>query len=308
MRVNILLSTFNGELYLEELLRSLDKQTYRDIKVIIRDDGSTDNTCHILNEYVKSNQNVEVIFGENIGVIRSFYSLLKENDFYGELYAFCDQDDIWLPNKIEQAVSVLKKNNQEKTLYCSGLEYVTNDLAYIKRTRMPSLVGFENAIIENVAIGCTLVFDYSLRERFLEASPSSMLMHDWWMYMLASTYGHIVFDDYCGILYRQHDASVTPIENNQKNLINKVKDIMYVLKHRVFIGRLDWLGQAEVFVNTYPLFLENERLVKSLRNLIEEKPLLARIKFFLKPTVRSNYKYKDCVFRLKILSGLGFRG
>ena len=308
MRVNILLSTFNGELYLEELLRSLDKQTYRHIKVFIRDDGSTDNTCGILKEYVQSNNNVEVIFGENIGVIKSFYSLLKQNDFYGELYAFCDQDDIWLPNKIERAVSILKKNSQENTLYCAGLEYVTNELAYIKRSRMPFWIGFENAIIENVATGCTLVFDYSLRGKFLEASPSSMLMHDWWMYMLASTSGHIVFDEYYGILYRQHNSSVTPIEKDKSNLMNKVRDIIYLLKHRKFIGSLNWLGQAEKFINTYSSFIENELLVKNLRNLIKKKPLLERIKFFFKPTVHSNYKYKDYVFRVKILFGVGFRG
>ena len=308
MRVNILLSTFNGELYLEELLRSLEKQTSSNINIIIRDDGSTDKTCCILNEYVKSNHNIEVIFGKNIGVIRSFYSLLKMSDFYGELYAFCDQDDVWLPDKIERAVSMLKKESKEMTLYCSGLEYVTSELAYINRTRMPFCIGFENAIVENIAIGCTSVFDHSLRGKFLEASPSSMLMHDWWMYMLASTYGHVIFDEYYGILYRQHNLSVTPIENNKKNIMNKVLDIGYVLKHREFRGRLDWLGQAESFIKTYPSFLKNEVLVKRLRNLLKQKPLLERIKFFFKPIVRSNYKYKDYVFRLKILLGFGFRG
>jgi len=305
MRVNILLSTFNGEAYLEELLVSLNKQTYENIRVIVRDDGSTDTTLNILKKFSITND-FQVIYGKNIGVVKSFYTLVKELDSKDELYAFCDQDDIWLPNKVERAVSVLSKETAG-TLYCSNLEYVDENLKHIKFTQLPAYLSFNNAITENIAIGCTIMFDEQLKKKFLEADPSDMLMHDWWMYMLASALGGIRYDESCGILYRQHGLSVTPAENRLGDYVEKLRDVICVVKKREFIGNLNWLKQAKKFINTYPsLPKEYSISVNNVECLVGSAPLSERLRFFLNPFIRSNYTYKDFVFRLKILLGLGF--
>ncbi|MBV1898680.1 MAG: glycosyltransferase family 2 protein [Cycloclasticus sp.] len=307
MRVNILLSTFNGELYLEELLVSLKNQTYKNTRVFIRDDGSTDSTQLILKKFYEANDNVHVCFGENIGVTKSFYTLLKQSYYENGLYAFCDQDDIWALEKIERAVTILSEIGVSDSLYCSGLEYVTEDLVHMAYSMAPVNIKFSNAINENVAIGCTIVFDDKLRERFLVASPDNMLMHDWWMYLTASAFGRVVYDDYYGILYRQHGLSVTPSYEKSLSLVRRFKDLIVTIKNKRFIGSLDWLEQAEEFVKTYPELSEKEKsIVKKMRCLVTHATFGDKLSFVMHPIVKSNFKSKDFVLRLKIMLGVGF--
>ena len=111
----VLLSTYNGENYIEELLDSLLGQTYP-IDILIRDDGSSDNTYNIVLEYQKKYDNIYFISGENKGFVKSFTTLVCEKRVeHYQWIAFCDQDDIWLPDKVERAVNALKKyKNQVK--------------------------------------------------------------------------------------------------------------------------------------------------------------------------------------------------
>ena len=108
-KVQILMSTYYGEKYLREQLDSIIKQTYPLINILIRDDGSSDGTLSILKEYAGKYDHVTYYEGENIGVIQSFLQLLKESDANVNYYAFADQDDVWLPEKIVRAVEKLEE-------------------------------------------------------------------------------------------------------------------------------------------------------------------------------------------------------
>ena len=101
MKVNILLSTYNGEQYLKEQVKSIQDQTYPDWQLLIRDDGSRDGTVEIIQELVAQDERIRFINQgaiENLGVIKSFHTLLKYEK--ADLYCFSDQDDVWLPEKI----------------------------------------------------------------------------------------------------------------------------------------------------------------------------------------------------------------
>ena len=97
-KVAVLLSTYNGEKYVGAQIHSILTQNYKNIEIVVRDDGSKDKTVEIIKEYMQKYSNIVLHQGENLGFIKSFFELLKYED--ADYYAFADQDDIWLPNKI----------------------------------------------------------------------------------------------------------------------------------------------------------------------------------------------------------------
>ena len=115
-KVIICMSTYNGEKYVKEQIESLLNQTYKNLEIYVRDDGSKDNTINILEEYEKNNK-IHFIKGNNVGVVKSFYECLKEAYDNAEYFAYCDQDDKWHEDKIERSISKLKKENLKYTIY-----------------------------------------------------------------------------------------------------------------------------------------------------------------------------------------------
>ncbi len=208
--VAVLLSTFNGDRYLDEYLQSLNGQEWRDLTLIVRDDGSSDKTLPIL----KRNQEISELAFQilpsdgHLGAAQSFFRLLDEAGDGFNYYAFSDQDDIWLSDKISRAVNKLKPVSENiPVLYCSRLEYVDEKLNHLQWSRIPRCIGFGNAIVENIATGCTVVMNKSARKLILSNVPGKCLMHDWWCYLTVSCFGQIIFDDYSGVKYRQHSSN-----------------------------------------------------------------------------------------------------
>jgi hypothetical protein len=144
----------------------------------------------------------------HLGTAQSFLRLLDGAGNGFDYYAFGDQDDIWLPEKISHAVSKLQPVSKNiPALYCSRLELVDEDLNYLQLSRIPQCIGFGNAIVENIASGCTVVINKSARELILSHHPLKCLVHDWWCYLSVSCFGQIIFDDRSGIKYRLHGSN-----------------------------------------------------------------------------------------------------
>lgn len=200
--VNIILSTYNGSLYIKEQLESLYAQDYPNIKIYVRDDGSSDSTLEILK--AESDKGRLTLFdGRNIGIFNSFLELLKLSGS-ADYYALCDQDDVWLSNKISKAISKLK-DQRSPSLYCSSLMLVDSQLNELKLFAYDDSIGFKNSIFSNCATGCSCVFNSTLKDLFLRTKdPSKIIMHDWWLYMIASAFGEVIYDKESYILYRQH--------------------------------------------------------------------------------------------------------
>lgn len=214
-RVNILLPTHNGTRYLPALLESLSTQEYQELSLSIRDDCSTDDTYAFLLTWFVNKANVSLCRGERLGVMKSFFYLLVNADTECDYFAFCDQDDVWLPGKIVDAVSALEKCDPlEPVMYCSRVAYVDANLHHIGYSKIPRRMGFANALVENVATGCTVVLNRAGREILVQQMPRDALMHDWWCYLVLSAVGKVVFDSRPNILYRQHGKNAMGVASN----------------------------------------------------------------------------------------------
>lgn len=162
-RILVLLSTYNGELFLREQLDSLFAQVGVELHIWVRDDGSKDSTQKILFEYREKFPNkITIVLGENIGWKRSFFELLsfaKQNSVVYDYYAFCDQDDIWLPTKLQRAVEKMGELNTNIRLYCSNLYYYKDGCNYGLIRNKDYCPTVENCLMRNYATGCTIVFN-----------------------------------------------------------------------------------------------------------------------------------------------------
>lgn len=214
-KVQVLLSTYNGEKYIAAQLDSLLVQTEAALHVLIRDDGSSDSTVSILKEYAtKHPQCLQIKQGINVGAKVSFFKLLEQAPENADFYAFCDQDDVWKPEKLGRAIKLLNQESQDiPLLYCSSTQMVDHNLSMIGVWPQPPrkpLTMF-NALVENVAVGCTMVMNkaaMTLVKAHLPQNFTNIIMHDWWVYLTVSSFGKVVFDDLPHIFYRQHTANV----------------------------------------------------------------------------------------------------
>jgi glycosyltransferase involved in cell wall biosynthesis len=207
MKVVVLMSTWQGERFVEEQLRSILDQLPAHGRIIVRDDGSTDGgvaTMHAIGD-----PRLAVVAGSNIGFAHSFLTLLDLAPDDADVVMFSDQDDFWLPGKIARAVERLAPFGAEPALYCSRLQLVDTELRPLGLSsawkRPPS---FRNALTENIAVGCTCAMNRPgllLARRY--GRPELVHFHDWWLYLTISAFGHTVYDPEPTILYRQHGTN-----------------------------------------------------------------------------------------------------
>jgi glycosyltransferase involved in cell wall biosynthesis len=213
--VQILLSTYNGEKYIDEQINSLLLQEGVDISIIIRDDGSSDGTLEKLEIFKQRYPQRFVVFQErNIGVVNSFFDLIHRTSNQFNYYAFCDQDDIWKSDKLIRAISYLQDQKKEVPLmYCSSTLMVDQELVPIKTWPPIPLreLTIYNALVENVCVGCTIVINSTALD-IVKKNPlnrlHNVIMHDWWIYLCVSSLGKVYFDEEPSILYRQHPNNI----------------------------------------------------------------------------------------------------
>ncbi|MEN3110457.1 glycosyltransferase family 2 protein [Uliginosibacterium paludis] len=214
MAVEILLSTYNGEKFLREQLDSLLAQTYQDWRLVVRDDGSTDATLAILSEYAQSfPARFDLLSdGQRLGAKHSFSALMARST--APYLAFCDQDDLWMPEKLEVMMNALREQEQ-----LAGEEMpvlVHCDLALVDVGLQPIAPSFwafqgiraernapEQLLVENTVTGCATLFNRALLAK-AQPVPDSAYMHDYWLALVASCCGRIVTLPQALILYRQH--------------------------------------------------------------------------------------------------------
>ena len=225
MRVSVLLSTYNGEKYLEQQLESLFNQTLKDIEIFVRDDGSTDNTISILKKYEKQGL-LKWYPGKNLGCTRSFWELLNTSS-EADYYAFCDQDDYWDKDKLEIAVKEIKKHNrisEKAILYFSDVR-VTDENLNVIRDKMVEVIpeDYAHALIRNLSPGCTFVFNKQARNELIKY-PVEYLgndIHDWCAYRIIASIGEVLFDRETHMSYRQHGNNVVGANGSMIKTVQK---------------------------------------------------------------------------------------
>jgi glycosyltransferase involved in cell wall biosynthesis len=210
MQIAILLATYNGASYLQEQLDSYTAQSYLDWTLWASDDGSTDCTIAIVKDFSRKigSNRVHQVNGPKKGFAANFLSLVRNSDLKADAYAYSDQDDIWMDDKLERAAKFLASIPDDiPALYCSRTHYVdaqNRPLGFSQKYLRPAV--FANALVQNIASGNTMVFNNAARSLLLKAGLGIDIdLHDWLTYILVSgAGGKVLFDLKPSVRYRQH--------------------------------------------------------------------------------------------------------
>lgn len=294
--VTVLMSTYNGEKYLREQIESILSQRNVVVHLLVRDDGSTDSTIDILNEY-KNKGCLNLIQSSNIGWRKSFMELVNsapDSDFY----AFCDQDDIWLPNKLYVAIETILKENYHRTpiLYGSNLYYYKNGEVKGK-VDLNTKFTKQSCLIRALTCGCTFVFNKKLCDLLKGNPPNYVEAHDSWIFMVAMYLGKVLYDPNAYILYRQHD-------NNQIGLKTS-----FFERYKRFVRTINKDGKenakrksAEEFLRIYKKLLTEEDIKYISKFAYYNKSIMSRIKLICDNRYTTGKIINDCLLKIKIIT------
>lgn len=210
-KVAVLIAAYNGEKYLSEQIDSIIKQTYKNVVIYIRDDGSEDKTPAIIRQYCEFYPNVIGIFGKkNLGYPGCFYAL-TDMKIDADYFMFADQDDVWLENKIERAVKRLNKENNEIPIcYFAGYKICDSQLNFIRDSNdNDRKIQFKDTLFEVCGLEFTMAINKCALDFLSMYKPQKAKARGTWMCMLFSAFGKIVYENEPCAFYRRHDTAVT---------------------------------------------------------------------------------------------------
>jgi len=212
--VAILLCTYNGARFLAEQLDSLEAQTHQNWVVFASDDGSRDQTLKILQQYQAKwpSGKLTIHSGPQKGFCQNFLSLACDPEIRADYYAFCDQDDVWLPSKLVVALDNIATSQESGVPYCyCGRTYYFSERLkpYSMSPRFVFPLSFRNSLVQSIAGGNTMVFNLAAKILLETVGVVEVPSHDWWAYQLImGVQGHVFYDQEPHVLYRQHKSAL----------------------------------------------------------------------------------------------------
>lgn len=298
--VAVLLAVYNGEKYLKEQIESILSQSFTDFKIIIRDDGSTDSSPAIIENYCKDYpQKIFALSGKPTGsAAKNFAVLLESCD--EEYIMFCDQDDVWLPDKIEKTLSAMEAaemDGQIPVLVHSDLKVADQDLSVIS----PSFFDFQQLkqdkitlprlLVQNYVTGCTVMINRALKEKCGKI-PDKCIMHDWWLALVAILFGKLVCINQATMLYRQHAGNQVGAKASYG--ISFIKRKLATLD-KVRENYNATYSQARLLLERYANSID-----ASSREIIEKYCLMQSMRKCKKIRTMRKYDFKKCT-RLRVI-------
>lgn len=296
-KVDILLATYNGEKYIREQIDSILNQTYKEFRLLISDDGSSDGTHQILEEYKNKDNRIEVfIQKENLGVVKNFEFLLEKVE--SKYYMFSDQDDIWKETKIEKS---LNKIEEGFDLVYSDLEVVDENLnvTYCSYWKLKGIYNkvkkynnFEALYLNNFVTGCTIISKKELINSFLPLpNTSKFVLHDYWISLIISQNGKIAYIEEPLIKYRQHKNNKVGSKKKSEELknIDEIRNLFIQVKKEHF-----------------KVFIENENKFKS-ENVKELNKKALEYYEMLEKKKNINFKDWGLFFKLYKYEGFSYK-
>jgi glycosyltransferase involved in cell wall biosynthesis len=298
-QVVVLLSTFNAGPFLGPLIESVLSQEKVSVRLVIRDDGSTDQTPVELRRWAERDD-VSVEYGTNFGPCRSYFRLLSVPANPGELVALCDQDDVWLPGKLAAAHDALQKFGQTPALYCGRLAIVDESLRQIGLSSVPRReLAVPNALVENAVMGPTVVMNEVGRALLAQHCPRFAVMHDAWAYLVFSALGHIVYDGEPRVLYRLHQGNRVGLS---KSFPGRAWRLVRRRAREYFPQQLQ---QAKEFESAYGTLLSSKDRATVERFCREPAYIYERLQLALGGYVYRQRTIDNMLLRLVLLLRLG---
>ena len=292
-KIDILLATYNGSQYLPEQLDSILSQSYGNINVIIRDDGSSDNTVMIIKEYEQKDNRVKLLSDNlgNLGFVRNFEELMKNST--SEYLMFSDQDDIWYNNKVETSYTRIKAIEETNGKSCPILVHTNSKIMnYEKQTKSLFISdyaknsSFENSFFNFFVQGSTMLINESLKREALPFSKE-VYLHDRYLHLIAEFIGIRAYIDTPTMDYRQHSNNEI---GSRVNIIDKIKNKRYfnledrellIFLANTYSTNLDEIKKEKI--DAYRLIVNNSiSRFKRLKICIKKKiPMNNKKKIFL---------------------------
>jgi glycosyltransferase involved in cell wall biosynthesis len=229
------MSTYNGERFLAEQLQSIEDQTHKNWRLVISDDGSSDKTLAIAKQFQSKwgNDRLEIRQGPQQGFCQNFLSMACDTTLHADLYAFSDQDDVWMIDKLARAAAYFSVSNESQLPRAYGsrtqiVDEALNSLGFSPEFTLPR--SFRNALVQSISGGNTQVFNQATKQLFEQAGIQSVVSHDWWLYQIVKGAGGVFYyDPKPTLLYRQHANALVGGNSSFKARIER---IYYVLNGR----------------------------------------------------------------------------
>lgn len=301
------MSTYNGEKYLAEQIKSIQEQTFKDWQLLIRDDGSKDATPQMIREFAKQDDRIRFINDgdtRNYGVIKSFYHLVKFES--ADYYFFSDQDDVWLPDKLQITLERAKtENTNQPLLVYTDLKVVDQNLKVLQESMIRSQSHHANTelvqeLTENTVTGGTMLINQALADKWQVCDQ--LIMHDWYLALLAASLGKLVYLDRPTQLYRQHDANVLGARTWSKRIRNWLKPHQLISKYWYLICSSQ-LQAENLLEQDIPEW--SERMIKVYVNLMSNN-WLDRWRLVRRYRFKKNRWFHTFVFLILIVTKLGY--
>ncbi|WP_294241521.1 glycosyltransferase family 2 protein [Pseudobutyrivibrio sp.] len=289
----VLLATYNGSQYLREQLDSIFAQSFQDFRLVVHDDESTDDTAAIINEYYeKYPDRIEIIYGNRLGSAKAnFIYLLNKSE--ADYYFLCDQDDVWLPDKMQKMMDAMMETvSGDDTVPAAVFTdmYVVDDklsimsdsfIRYIGRS--PKNIAYTQILIDNPAAGTAMCINRSLRDIAISKKSINweyVPMHDAWLLELAAIFGEIKYIDEPLVYYRQtgYNTMGAETETTMDKIRRNMEDTKGLIeKKKAFINEARSFAREVLKLENIP---EDKLKVLSDFVNISTRPKLFRIKFY----------------------------
>lgn len=274
--IAILLATYNGAKFLSEQIDSILKQTCKDWTLYIHDDNSNDNTLNIIKNYVSKYRNIRLLqYSSKNGAKENFFSLLDNVE--ADYYFFCDQDDVWCKDKIQQSLERMEKLEAENAdipilihsdLYItdSKLNIINNSFLKYSGIEPELLNTFNKSAASNIVTGCTMLINKKAKE-CIKLPTKKVTMHDTWITLcVLKAKGKVSLINKPLVFYRQHGNNTVGVNNLNKSLLHKIQHITnaYNLNHKNYIMLKD-LGYGSII--KYITYKLRYKIVKTFKTL-----------------------------------------
>lgn len=275
-KIDIIMATYNGGKYIENQILSILQQTYKDWILYIHDDGSSDNTIEMINKYVEIDDRI-VHIDDGVTGLRAGKNFLHTLSYSKQNYAiFCDQDDIWLENKLEELLREIERiNSIDKPVLVYGDGYPWDEDGFIHQDSISTehAKNLQDFIMFNGGYqGCSIMMNKSLIE-LTKRYSGYVHHHDDLVSLIAHTFGKVKFYPKQLMLYRQHGEAVTGNKDFKKRKLYGVfNNAGYVISKVHFRSKVEFY---EFFENE--MSAENKDIFESYFDYCSEKNRFKRV-------------------------------